>query len=57
MEAPVDDIASFQTALSELPRSMVLGPGGVVHPPSSAIFDDQGILLWGLLSKLNLWGS
>lgn len=52
-----DSISDYKTALSELPRSMLFGPGGTPNPPSERLFDDDGCLMWDLISKEKLWST
>ena len=51
-----DDLTTFQSALSELPSSMLLGPGGAPNPPSNEIYDERGMLVWDRFTKTLLWG-
>jgi hypothetical protein len=60
MESPTltgDELSSFQTALSVLPRSMLLGPGGPPIPPSSTLFDNKGLIIWDNLTIRKMWGA
>lgn len=52
-----DSIADYKTALSELPRMMLFGPGGTPNPPTPTLFDDEGCIIWDLISKEKLWST
>lgn len=52
-----DSISDYKTALSDLPRMMLFGPGGAPNPPTPTLFDDDGCILWDLISKEKLWST
>lgn len=57
IEGSGDDLSTFETALSSLPCSMLLGPGGPPSPPTTDLFDAKGIIKWEYFSKNKLWGT